>query len=158
MLFRSDCFRKRHMAVKPTHEDGHLVVAAVRVLSHRSSKPPTPEEIANLLGLAPEFVRSLVVALGDQGILRVIENPFEIRAEVGNYAGLEDLPRGSGAPSIKDELEGFLDRKRKAAEETEKMLSMDGIEKKEKEKLSRLEEEMKKMKGKLQFPGSEPEN
>jgi hypothetical protein len=140
------------MAVRPTYEDGHLIVAAVRVLSHRASKPPTPEDIAGLLGLAPEFVRSLVISLGDEGILRVMENPFEIRAELGDHTRLEELPKGAETPSIKDELEGFLERKRKATEETDKMLSMDEIEKKKKAKLSKLEDEMKKMKSKTKPP------
>jgi hypothetical protein len=140
--------RRQDMAVRPTYEDAHLVVAAVRVLAHQASKPPTPEDIAELIGLAPEFARSLVIALKDEGVLRVMENPFEIRVEIGDHTLLEDLPRAAEAPSIKDELDGFLERKRRATEETEKMLSMDEIDKRKKAKLSKLEEEMKKMKDK----------
>lgn len=136
------------MARKPSYEDGHLIVAAVRVLSHRSSKPPRPEDIAELIGLPVDFVRNLVIALGEEGILRVIENPFEIRAEVGKYLKLEELPRSSETPTIKDELEEFVKRKKQQVEETEKMLSLEEIEKRKKEKLAKLEEEMKKMKGK----------
>lgn len=140
------------MAVKPSYEDGHLVVAAVRVLSHKASKPPTPEAIADLIGLPHEFARSLVVALGDEGILRVIENPFEIRAEIGDYMKLEELPKQSDAPTIKDEIEDFVKRRKKAVEETEKMLNLDQIEKKKRKKLSKLEDEMKRMKGKGRLP------
>lgn len=140
------------MGVKPSYEDGHLIVASIRVLSHKASKPPTPEGVAELLGLPAEFVRNLVVALGDEGILRVVENPFEIRAEVADYSKLEDLPRESTSPTIKDELDDFVKRRKKAAEETEKALSLDEMEKKKKEKLSKFEEEMKKMKGKGPSP------
>jgi hypothetical protein len=136
------------MAAKPAYEDGHLIVGAVRVLTHRAAKPPRPEDVADLLGLAPDFARNLVRALGEEGILRVVENPFEIRVEIGDYLKLEDLPRESEAPSIKDELDDFMKRKKKEVEETKKMLSSDEIEKKKKEKLDRLEEEMKKQKGK----------
>lgn len=136
------------MAVKPSYEDGHLIVAAVRVLSHKAAKPPTSDDITNLLGLPPEFVRNLVVALGDEGILRVVENPFEIRAEVKDYLKLEDLPRESTGPSIRDELDDFVKRRKKAVEETEKALDLDEMEKKQKEKLSKFEEDMKKMKDK----------
>ena len=140
------------MAVKPSREDGHLIVAAVRVLSHNATKPPTPEDIADLLGLAPEFARNLVVTLGEEGILKVVVNPFEIRAEVGDYTKLEDLPVESTAPTIQDELDDFVKRKQQAVEETERMLNLDEIEKKKKEKLSRLEDEMKKMKDEGQPP------
>ena len=136
------------MAHKPCYEDGHMIVAAVRVLSHNSDKPPTPEDIAGLLGLAPDFVRNLVIALGDEGILKVVENPFEIRTEVKNHIKLEELPRESQGPSIQDELDEFMKKKKKEVEDTEKMFTMDEIEKRKQEKLSKLDEEMKKMKGK----------
>jgi hypothetical protein len=136
------------VSVKPSYEDGHLIVASVRVLSHSASKPPTPEAIAQLLGLPAEFVRNLVVALGEEGILRVVENPFEIRAEIADYMKLEELPKASAAPSIKDELDDFVKRRKKAVEETEKALSLDEMDKKKKEKMSKFDEEMKKMKGK----------
>jgi histidyl-tRNA synthetase len=136
------------MAGKPSYEDGHLAVAAVRVLSHRDPMPPRAEDIAEMLGLPPDFVRNLVVSLGHLGILKVLENPFEIRVELGDHTLLEGLPKGSEAPTIKDELDSFIQRKKREVEETEKMLSLDEIEKKKKEKLSKLEDEMKKMKGK----------
>lgn len=149
MIFRyHGVAEEGRMASKPSYEDGHLVVAAVRVLCHRDPKPPTPEAIAELVGLPKEFVRSLVVSLGDLGILHVMESPFEIRVEIGDHTLLESLPKGSEAPSIKAELDSFIKRKKKEVEETEKMLSLDEIEKRKKEKISKLEDEMKKMKGK----------
>jgi hypothetical protein len=131
------------------------VVAAARILCHSDPKPPRPEDIAELLGLPADFVRNLVVALGGLGILSVMENPFEMRVEIGDHTLLENLPRGSETPSIKDELETFIQRKKREVEETEKMLSLDEIEKKKQEKIARLEDEMKKMKGKSK-PGPFP--
>jgi hypothetical protein len=136
------------MKQKPCYEDGHRIVAAVRVLSHSADKPPTPEDIAGMLGLAPEFVRALVVALGEEGILKVVVNPFEIRAEIKDHTKLEDLPRESEGSTIQDELDEFMERRKKQVEETKKMFSVDEMEKKKKEKLTRMEEEMKKMKRK----------
>lgn len=140
------------MGIKPTYEDSHIVVAAVRVLSHKAAKPPTPEDVADLLGLAPDFVRNLIVALGKEGILRVIENPFEIRAQVADYLKLEELPREAEGPSIQTELDDFMKRKKQAEEDTERMLNLEEIEKRDKDKMSKLEEEMKKMKGKRRPP------
>lgn len=134
------------MARKPSYEDGHLVVAAIRVLCHTQTKPPTPEDVAHLLDLPADFVRSIVIALGSLGILRVVENPFETRAEIGDHALLEDLPKASEAPTIKDELDSFVQRKKKEAEDTDKMFTPDEMEKKKKEKMARLDQEMKKMK------------
>jgi hypothetical protein len=132
--------------MRPSYEDGHLVVAAVRVLTHRAEKPPTPEQIADLLGLAADFARALVVTLGDEGILKVIENPFEIRVEIGDHTRLEDLPREADGPTMTDELDTFIQKKQEEYEATEKMLSMDEIEKKRRDKMSKMEKEMRKMK------------
>jgi hypothetical protein len=122
------------------------VVAAVRVLCQTLPKPPTPEDVALLLGLPKEFVRSLVVALGRLDILRVMESPFELRIELGDHTLIEDLPKSAEAPSIKDELDTFVERKKKEVEEAEKMFTPDEMEKKKKEKMARLDDEMKRMK------------
>jgi hypothetical protein len=140
------------MAYKPCYEDGHLIVAAVRVLSHNADKPPTPEDIAELLGLAPDFVRNLVIALGDEGILKVVENPFELRTEVKHHNKLEELPKEAQGPSIQDELDEFVKKKKKEVEDTEKMFTLDEIDKKKQENLSKLDEEMRKMRGKGRPP------
>jgi len=134
------------MAKKPSYEDAHLVLAAVRVLGHTEPKPPTPEDVARLLNLPNQFVRTLVVSLGDLGILRVMESPFEMRIELGDHTLLEDLPRGSETPSIKNELDSFVERKKKEVQEAEKMFTPDEMEKKKKEKMAKLEDQMKRMK------------
>ena len=140
------------MNVRPSYEDTHLIVAAVRVLSNNAAKPPTPEDVAELLDKPPDFVRSMIMVLGTEGILRVVENPFEIRAEVGDYLKVEDLPRASEVPSIKSELDEFMRHKKEVEDETGKSLSLDEIEKKNKEKMARLEDEMKRMRGKPEPP------
>ena len=122
------------------------------MLTHKSSKPPSPEQIADLLGQPVDFVRTLVVTLGEEGILKVVVNPFETRVEVADYAKLEDLPREADGPTMRDELDSFIKKKQDEYDATEKMLSLDEIEKKQKAKLSKLEEEMKKMKK----PGADP--
>jgi benzoyl-CoA reductase/2-hydroxyglutaryl-CoA dehydratase subunit BcrC/BadD/HgdB len=140
------------MDVRPSFEDTHLIVAAVRVLSNNAAKPPTPEDVADLLDKPPDLVRSMIIVLGTEGILRVVENPFELRAEVGDYLKIEDLPKASEVPSIKSELDEFVKRKKEAADETGKALSLDEIEKKNREKMARLEDEMKRMRGKPDPP------
>jgi len=92
-------------------------------------------------------VRTLVITLGEEGVLKVVENPFEMRVEVADHAKLEDLPREAEGPTMRDELDSFIRKKQDEYEATEKMLSLDEIEKKQKARISKLEEEMKKMKG-----------
>jgi len=122
------------------------------VLAHRANKPPTPEQIAEHLGQSPDFVRALVVMLGGEGILRVVENPFEIRVEVADHVKLEGLPREADGPTMRDELDTFIQKKEDEYKATEKMFGLDEIEKKQKAKMSKMEDEMKKMKD----PNSSP--
>ncbi len=140
------------MPARVSYEDGHLVVAAVRVLGHRSGKPPTPEEVADLVDMPAEFIRNVAISLGEEGILKVLENPFEIRLEIADHMKLETLPRKSEKPSIGDEIDEFLKKRKEKVKETEKMLSLEELEKRKKEKLAKLEEEMRKMKGKPKPP------
>ncbi|MGD8628044.1 MAG: hypothetical protein PVH52_03095 [bacterium] len=140
------------MDVRPSYEDTHLIVAAIRVLSNSAAKPPTPDDVAELLDKPPDLIRSLIIVLGTEGILRVVENPFEIRAEVADYLKIEELPRASEVPSIKSELDEFVKRRREAHDKTGKSLSLDEIEKKNREKMARLEDEMKRMRGKPEPP------
>lgn len=134
--------------VKPNYEDAHLIVAAVRILSYKLNKPPLPEEVASLLGMPPDFVRNLVISLRDNGILKLIESPFEIRAEIGDHLKIEELPRASEVSTIKDEIEEFVKKRKQKIEETEKMLDLKEMEKRKKEKISKIEDEIKKFKGK----------
>src|SRR5512145_925482 len=64
------------MAIKPNYHEAHLIVAAVRVLSHRDQRPPTPEEVASLLGITSEKVHIVVHELGGLGVLRLLKSPF----------------------------------------------------------------------------------
>ena len=56
------------MESAPDYRQGHLVVAAVRVLGHTGEKPPTYEEIGKLLGISHEVVGVVARGLANHGI------------------------------------------------------------------------------------------
>ena len=127
----------------PPYEKSHLVVAAVRILSFRDGIAPTEEQVAELLGIAPDFTRSLIRALAEIEIVRVIQNPFETRVELGEFMKLEELPRDEGERAMESELEAFHERYRKKREEMEGLFGGEGVRRRQKERADRLEDEFR---------------
>ncbi|MBM3321723.1 MAG: hypothetical protein FJY73_13755 [Candidatus Eisenbacteria bacterium] len=128
----------------PQYEEGHLFVAAVRVLAHREGRPPTVEEIAELLGDSREIAYHLARGLAEKGVLRLLANPFETHVEVADHLALEELSREEHGPGFEEDLREFQERKKKDRDEMSDFFMGDGREKKKKDKLSKMEEEFRK--------------
>lgn len=136
------------MTYVPSYEEGHLIVAAVRVLAHRDGRSPTPDEIAALLRLSSEKVHILVHELRQCGVLKALEGPFDLRLDLGDLAPLEELPRGDTGPSIQGELEEFHAQVVERKKEMERMFRGGEAEKRRKERVQKLEEQFSRFKPK----------
>lgn len=136
------------MEYTPGYEESHLLVAAIRVLSHRDGRSPTPEDAAALLGFSNEKVFVLVHELRKLGVIRALESPFELRLDVGDPVPLESLPKEGTAPSIQGELAEFYSREQEKKEEMERMFRGGEADKKRKDRVARLEEQFMKFKPK----------
>jgi DNA-binding Lrp family transcriptional regulator len=139
------------MEFVPEYEEGHLLVAAVRVLMHREGRSPTPDEAAALLGLSPEKVHILVHELRKRGVLKALEGPFDLRLDVGDVAPLEELPKGQTGPAIASELEQFHSEQAEKKKEMERMFRGGEADKRRQDRVAKLEAEFNKFKPK---PGS----
>ncbi len=141
------------MDVKATYEEGHLLVAAVRILKHRhQGRPPTVEEAAVTAGLSKEWAGVLAGALEREGILVALKGPFETRLDVGDHLALEKLPRGQAGPGVDEELKEFSARKRREEETLRNLFATGDALRKQEKKLDRLADDLKKFKSKK--PGS----
>ena len=129
---------------QPPYEKSHLVVAAVRVLSHRGGRPPAEEEVAELLDLSPDLVRSLIRALGARGVLQVVQSPFETRVELRDHTLLEELPREEGESVLEADLEEFRERHRRRQEEAEKLFAAGEAKRRKEERVSHLDDEFRR--------------
>ncbi len=83
-------------------EVGHAHVGAIRVLRYRLERPPTLEEVAEVLGSAVEVTNHRLRALEALGIVTIVENPFEAHVSVANHLALEDLPEEAGEDGLAD--------------------------------------------------------
>jgi DNA-binding Lrp family transcriptional regulator len=137
------------MEARAGYEEGHLVVAAVRVLTHRSAgRPPTVEEIAHLVNLSREWVGVLVAALERADIVRTVTGPFETRVEVGRHENLENLPRQDSTAGVDEELKEFAAKRREEEEKLRNLFSSGQALKDQKKKMGDLADELKRYKPK----------
>ena len=129
------------MSQLPSRADGHLVVAAIRILEHRDGHPPTEQEIAALLRWHEDRTRVIARELDDFGALSAIRSPFEVRYKLQDPARVEELPAESSvSDDFAREIEAFDERATAEQERIERMLGADRPKPSEPEK-SALEDE-----------------
>jgi hypothetical protein len=104
------------MEVRISREDGHAHVAAVRVLQYRLGRPPTPQEIADVLGSKLELTLHRLRALRELDIVVLVESPFEIHVSVGNHLPLDDLPEDVSESGLAEAVEDFKKRQTEKAD------------------------------------------
>jgi hypothetical protein len=131
----------------PSRAQGHLLVAAVRVLSHQRKRPPTSEEIAELLGLSREITLHILRGLEARRIVRAIETPFEVRFDIEDHKEVEALPVDASGPDLGREIEDFHKKSEDRQKQIEKMMRDADPERATREKAARIEEEFRRFRG-----------
>ncbi len=131
--------------VRPSRDQAHLIVGAVRVLAHRETVPPRAEEVAELLKLAPESVAVAVRELVELGVLREVADAYGARLEIGDHLKIEELAAGGG-PAMQTEIKSFSERRRERDQALRQQFAED-LKSDKKDKFSRLEEDLKKFRG-----------
>jgi hypothetical protein len=130
----------------PSQGQAHLIVAAVRVLTHKTGRPASIEEIAELLGWSVELAGHLVRALEARQIVRTIRSPFDVRVEVDDHRGIEALPLEDRGPGLQDEVEKFHEQFKKKQEALQNLFDSGEVEAKKKERLANLDKELRDFK------------
>lgn len=126
-----------------TREDGHLVVAAIRVLAHREERPPRPEEVAVLLGLAPEVLRARMAILAEAGVLAMIESAFDTHLEIRDHLRLEELEAGAQSRALDEDLADFARRQQEQAAKMSRLFDEGDHERRQAERVRKMEEELR---------------
>lgn len=113
------------------YSDGHLFVAAVRILSHRNSSPPHLSEIADMLKLSKEQAGLICRRLHDAGIISAVEGAFGERWVVSDHLKLEGLPKEEERSELGDALKKFQTERQKLAKQVENIKEQQALKKKE---------------------------
>lgn len=133
-----------------SYTEAHLFVAAIRLLRHQKKAPPAIEDICPQLGISTEAGLTIARRLAAKGIIELSEDPFTLKASVGDHLKIEELPRSEeDSQALARELEQFMSKKQDFDRKVEAIKS--GLEEKRKKMHHSIEEklrqELKKMKG-----------
>jgi len=129
--------------VSLTRDEGHAHVAAIRVLRYRLGRPPTLDEVAEILGSRPEITNHRLRKLQALGIVHIVENPFDIHLSVADHRPLDDLPEEADENVLSDAVEDFKRRQAAKAEELVRTFEEDDETAEKREKHSRMAEDLK---------------
>jgi DNA-binding transcriptional regulator GbsR (MarR family) len=136
------------MDVTITRDEGHAHVGAIRVLMYRSGRPPTIEEIAELLGSQIEITNHRLRALEKLGIVKIVENPFEAHVSVADHRTLDDLPAEADEEAFSEAVEDFKKRQRAQADDMVRLFEEGDAEREKKDRQDEIESGLKGFKPK----------
>lgn len=141
------------------YEQGHLIVAAIRIFFHREGKLPSAEEISSLSSIPVEVIHLLCNQLLDEGVLRLVGGAFDQRYEVNDHLKIEELPRSVDDGAMEREIEEYRSEKEDKQKKIEEMFDKKEFEKQRQEQLKNLEEKFKAHgKKKTPDPFTPPDN
>lgn len=126
---------------KPTRTEGHLIVAAIRVLEHQKGRPPTPQEISTLLDLDETMVRLQLNALMELGVVQLVASAYETHAEIRDHLLVEELVATEG-PEISEDLAAFDRRKEEEAQRMANLFESGDHQRKRQERLNQMDQEL----------------
>lgn len=123
--------------------EGHLVVAAIRILEFRSGSPPSSGQIGEMLGLSSEQTGYIIRRLNEASVIKQVESAFGDRWTTADYLQLENLPRDASEPTQLDHaLEKFQSEKNKMAQKVEAIKEQQALKKKD--LFAEIEQKLKK--------------
>jgi hypothetical protein len=123
------------------YQEGHLFVAAIRILEHRNSAPPALKEISELLGISAEQTGLISRRLHDAGIVKIVESAFGDRWGVDDHLKIESLPKEAASSQMDEALKQFKAEKDKIAQKIEGIKEQQA--KKQKDLFSEIEKKLK---------------
>ena len=124
------------------YSSAHLIVAAIRILEHRNSSPPSVENICDTLSVSLEQGNLLFRKLEELKIIEVVEGPYGTRLFVRNHLMIEEIPKDSKKNGIEEEIKQFQNTKKDYTKKIESFQAKQA--EKQKNLFAELEKKMKK--------------
>ena len=130
------------MQGKDFYSDAHLVVAAIRIIEHRNSAPPSIDEVCRTISFSLEQGNFVCRKLNEMNIINVVEGAFGTKLFIKNHLLLEDIPKGATEDNLEKELKKFQESKKDYTQKIK--LFQSEQEKKRKDLFTELEKKLKK--------------
>ena len=130
------------MAAASLYDQGHLVVAAIRVLEHQKGVPPSVDDISRCLSLSAEQSSRICSRLQEADVIEVVKGAYGTRAFVRDYLRLEDLPKSEESAKLADEVKKFQESRKGMDEKIAEFKAQQ--EEKKKSMFAELDKKLKK--------------
>ena len=91
------------------YTQAHLITAAIRILEHQKSTPPSVEQVCTALAFSIEQGHRLCNRLKELGIIDITSGAFGTRLFIVDHLKIEKIPRGKTGSSMEAELRKFQD-------------------------------------------------
>ncbi len=124
------------------YSNAHLVVAAIRIFTHKNSKHPSLNEICKTISFSLEQGNLICKKLKDLGIIDVVEGAFENHLFIKDHLKIEEIPRDKKEDKLEDALKKFKDSKKDFSKKIESFQAKQA--EKQKALFAELEEKLKK--------------
>jgi len=122
--------------------NAHLVVAAIRIYTHKNSKHPSMNEICDTLSFSLEQGNLICKKLKELGVIDVVEGAFENHLFIKDHLKIEEIPRDKKEDKFEDALKKFKDSKKDFSKKIESFQAKQA--EKQKALFAELEKKLKK--------------
>jgi hypothetical protein len=123
------------------YEQGHLLVAALRLFSHRHKRPPSIADLSGMLELSTEMVSYMCNRLEELSVLEVVPAAFDERIYLRDHLKLESLPREEKVSGLEEEVQKLQADRQRQMEDLQKQRAT--METQKKDLFSDLERQLK---------------
>jgi hypothetical protein len=124
------------------YSNAHLVVAAIRIFTHKNSKHPSLNEICKTLSFSLEQGNLICNKLRELEIIDVVEGAFENHLFIKDHLKIEEIPRDKKEDKLEEALKKFKDSKKDFSKKIESFQAKQA--QKQKALFAELEEKLKK--------------
>jgi len=103
------------------YDQGHLFVAAIRILAHQRKTAPVLADVCRMLGLTEEAAGLICRRLASAGVIETVTAAYDGRLVILDHLKLEQLPKTDQQPALQDEIEQFCSRREQLKDKVEAM-------------------------------------
>ena len=124
------------------YSNAHLVVAAIRILTHRESTPPSIDQVCRTIAFSLEQGNFICKKLKEIGVVDVVEGGFGTRLFVKNHLKIEEIPKAKKEDTLEESLKAFQNSKKDFTKKIESFQAKQA--KKQRDLFAELQEKLKK--------------
>jgi hypothetical protein len=99
-------------ATEDFYTESHLTVAAIRMLTHQHTAPPSIDAVCEALSYSLEQGHLVCRKLAEMGVIDILEGAYGTRLFIKNHLAVEEIPRGTKVSKLEEALKKFQTSKK----------------------------------------------